>query len=71
MYRPVPAAVPTRIGVKYLPTLKTSRTVDVAPGRSVVGLDANDARSTVTRLRYVEHQSQSRRGRWRFVRRSP
>jgi choline dehydrogenase-like flavoprotein len=61
LYRPVPAAVPTRIGVKYLPTLKTSRAVDVAPGRSVVGLDANDARSTITRLRYVEHQSKAAR----------
>jgi choline dehydrogenase-like flavoprotein len=61
LYRPVPAAVPTRIGVKYLPTLRTSRLVDVAPGRSVIGLDANDGRSAIARLRYVEHQSQAAR----------
>jgi len=61
LYRPVPAAPPTRIGVKYLSTLKGSRYVDVAPGRSVITLDANDARSAVIRIGYVEHQSQARR----------
>jgi GMC oxidoreductase/FAD binding domain len=61
LYRPVPAAIPTRVGVKYLPTLKSSPSVDVAPGRSVIALDANDGRSAVTRLAYVEHQSQATR----------
>jgi choline dehydrogenase-like flavoprotein len=61
LYRPVPAAPPTRVGAKYLSTLKSSKYVDVAPGRSVVSLDANEARSAVTRLGYVEHQSQARR----------
>jgi len=61
LYRPLPAAVPTRVGVKYLSTLKSSRFLDVAPGRSVISLDANAARSSVTRLGYVEHHSQAKR----------
>ncbi len=61
LYRPVPAARPTQVGLKYLPTLKSSRYVDVAPGRSVISVDANEARSAVTRIEYVEHQSQAKR----------
>jgi GMC oxidoreductase/FAD binding domain len=61
LYRPVPAAPPTQVGLKYLPTLKSSRYVDVAPGRSVISVDANEARSAVTRIEYVEHQSQAKR----------
>jgi choline dehydrogenase-like flavoprotein len=61
LYRPVPTALATRVGVKYLPTLRHSPNLDVASGRSVIALDANDARSAVTRIRYVEHQSQATR----------
>jgi GMC oxidoreductase/FAD binding domain len=56
LYRPVPIGAATRFGVKYGETLKRSRQVDVALGRSVVGLDANAPRSAVTAINYVDHQ---------------
>ena len=61
LYRPVPTALAKRFGVSYLATLRHSPNLDVASGRSVIALDANDARSAVTRIRYVEHQSQATR----------
>ncbi len=61
IYRPIAAAPPVRFGSKYLSTLKTSKAVDVATGRSVVGLGANEARSSLTRIDYVEHHSEARR----------
>lgn len=55
LYRPVTTGEPTRFGSKYLATLKSSPGVDVALGRSVVGLDANESRSAVTKVEYVDH----------------
>ena len=54
-YRPVPTENPTRIGRKYLATLKTSPRVDVALGRTLVGIDANASRTAVIALDYVDH----------------
>ena len=54
-YRPVPTENPTRIGRKYLATLQTSPRVDVALGRTLVGIDANASRTAVIALDYVDH----------------
>ncbi len=61
LYRPVPTEAPTRIGRKYLATLQGTNGVDVALGRTVVGLEANAARSVVTSLEYVDHLLEVRR----------
>ena len=61
VYRPVPTQPPTRFSDKFGETLRTSTTVDVALGCSVVGLAANAARSTLTALTLVEHGSGERR----------
>jgi choline dehydrogenase-like flavoprotein len=55
LYRPVPTGEPTRFGSKFLDTLKGRGRVDVALGRSVVGLEATDQRSIVTAIEYVDH----------------
>lgn len=55
IYRPVPTGPATRIGVKYRAALEGRGGVDVALGRSVVALDANDRRSHVTSVTYVDH----------------
>jgi choline dehydrogenase-like flavoprotein len=60
-YRPIPAAAPTRFGVKFLDALRTSSLLHVAGGCTVVGLEANDGRSAVTSLEYVEHAASARR----------
>jgi hypothetical protein len=60
LYRPVPIEAPTRFASKYLATLKRSPSIDVALGCSVVGLDANAARSSLTRLEYVHHVTEAR-----------
>jgi choline dehydrogenase-like flavoprotein len=56
LYRPVPTKAPTRFAEKYGDVLTASRHLDVALGRSVVGLDATESRSAVTTLHYVDHQ---------------
>jgi choline dehydrogenase-like flavoprotein len=61
VYRPIPTAPPTRIGDKYLPDLRESTNLAVAPGRTVVALEANDARSAITTIAYVDHRSDARR----------
>jgi choline dehydrogenase-like flavoprotein len=55
IYRPVPTGPATRIGVKYRAALEGRGGVDVALGRSVVGIDANARRSHLTGLTYVDH----------------
>lgn len=60
-YRPIPIAGPTRFGRKYVDTLRSAGNVDVAVGCSLVRLDANDRRSSVTVLEYVHHPSGVRR----------
>src|SRR5262249_3710581 len=55
VYRPVPAAPPTRFGMKFRDALQGRGGVDVALGRSVVGFDANARRSHVTSIEYVDH----------------
>jgi choline dehydrogenase-like flavoprotein len=55
LYRPVPTGPPTRFAKKYGETLRRSPHVDVALGRSVVGLDATASRSAVTTIHYVDH----------------
>ncbi|MXZ71435.1 MAG: GMC family oxidoreductase [Acidobacteria bacterium] len=47
----------TRFGTKYFETLGTSLMIDVALGTSVVGLDANAARSAVRAVEYFHHAS--------------
>jgi choline dehydrogenase-like flavoprotein len=61
VYRPVPVAAPTRFADKYLAALKSSTLVHLALGRSIVALDANDSRSAVTRIDYVDHGLEARR----------
>src|SRR5690606_35233380 len=60
-YRPIPIAGPTRFGRKYFDTLRSTGGVDVAVGCSVVRLEADDGRSSVTVLEYVHHLSGVRR----------
>lgn len=54
-YRPVSTAAPTRFGQKFGDLLRTSARIDVATGCTVVRLDANASRSTVTRLECFDH----------------
>ena len=58
-YRPVSVDAPTRFGAKYLDTLTSSPLVHVAPGCTVVALDANESRSVVTELAYVQHKREN------------
>ena len=60
-YRPVPIAAPTRFGTRYLEQLRGSAAIDVALGCSVVGLKANESRSSLVGLEYVHHESEVRR----------
>jgi choline dehydrogenase-like flavoprotein len=60
-YRPVPTQPPTRFSDKFGETLRTSTTIDVQLGCSVVDLAANDARSAITALTLVEHGAGARR----------
>lgn len=59
-YRPIPTAIPTRFAEKYGGTLGASAGVDVALGCSVVELHATAARSAVTAVDYVHHDSNVR-----------
>ena len=58
-YRPFSRAgdSPTRFGSKYAETLGASSTIDVALGTSVVGLDADEARSAVRTVECFRHAS--------------
>jgi choline dehydrogenase-like flavoprotein len=58
-YRPVSVEAPTRFGSKYLDAVKNSPLVHVAPGCSVVGLEANGSRTVVTGLAYVQHRREN------------
>jgi choline dehydrogenase-like flavoprotein len=57
VYRPTPTEPPTRFAEKYGETLRTSTNIGVSPGCTVVGLDANAARSAVTHVRYLDARS--------------
>ena len=59
LYRPFSRSGgnPTRFGSKYFETLSTSSMIDVALGTSVVGLDANAARSAVRAVECFHHAS--------------
>ena len=59
VYRPVPTPAPKNFG-SYVATLKASPYIDIALGYSLVGLDANRSRSTVTRLEYLDHRLNTR-----------
>jgi choline dehydrogenase-like flavoprotein len=60
-YRPASIAEPTQFGDKYRETLGGNHGVDVALGRTIVGLHANDARSVLTAIDYVDHTLDFRR----------
>jgi choline dehydrogenase-like flavoprotein len=60
LYRPVPTPRIKNFRADVA-TLQTSDRVDVALGYSVTGLDANGARSTITRVDYFDHRA-GRRG---------
>ncbi len=57
VYRPFSRGAATRFGRKYREALSTSSLVDVAVGRSVIGLDANASRSAVRALTCFRHAS--------------
>ena len=57
VYRPFSRGAATRFGRKYREGLSTSSLVDVAVGRSVIGLDANASRSAVRALTCFRHAS--------------
>jgi choline dehydrogenase-like flavoprotein len=56
LYKPVPTGPPMRVASKYLEVLKASRQIDVVLGTSVVGFDATESRSSLTRLAFFDHQ---------------
>ena len=58
-YRPVPTPTPKNFAGD-IATLKASPLVDIALGYSVVGLDADRSRSTVTRVEYLDHRLNTR-----------
>lgn len=58
-YRPVPTPVPKNFA-SSMATLKASPHVDIALGHSVVGLDADRSRSTVTKLEFLDHRLNTR-----------
>jgi hypothetical protein len=60
-FRPFSLRTPTRFRARYSEQLRESPLIDVALGVTAVGLDANDGRSAVTRLRYFHHASKSER----------
>ena len=55
-YRPFVITPPLRFGERYGPQVAESPRIDLLPGCSVVGLDANDGRSAVTAIDYYDHQ---------------
>jgi choline dehydrogenase-like flavoprotein len=57
VYRPAPTAAPVRFADRFAPQLRQSTTIDVALGHSVVELAATDARSALTALTVVRHDS--------------
>jgi choline dehydrogenase-like flavoprotein len=61
IYRPIPTATPTHFGRKFQSAMQTHPRLGVATGATVVGLDANEARSTVTRIEYLDHRTGARR----------
>ena len=56
-YRPFSVKTPTRLREKYGDLLSQSANLHVALGCTAVGLDADESRSTVTRLRYFRHEA--------------
>ncbi|MXY23771.1 MAG: GMC family oxidoreductase [Acidobacteria bacterium] len=58
-YRPFSRSggTPTRFGSKYFETLRTSSSIDVALGTSVIRLDANEARTAVRAVECFHHAS--------------
>jgi choline dehydrogenase-like flavoprotein len=60
VYRPVPTAAPVRFADRYGPELARSTLIDVALGHSVVDLAATEARSALTALTLVRHDSGQR-----------
>ena len=57
VYRPFSVKTPTRLREKYAEVLRQSTNLHVALGCTAVGIDANDSRTAVTRLRYFRHES--------------
>jgi choline dehydrogenase-like flavoprotein len=57
VYRPFSVKTPTRLREKYADVLRQSASIHVALGCTAVGVDANDARTAVSRLRYFRHDS--------------
>ena len=57
VYRPFSVKTPTRLREKYADTLRTSPHLHVALGCTAVGIDANESRTAVTRLRYFRHET--------------
>jgi len=55
IYHPFSVHTPTRFGEKYRGVLTASRQIDVAAGFSIVSLDANAARSSLTMLHAFDH----------------
>jgi choline dehydrogenase-like flavoprotein len=61
MYRPFSLKTPTRLREKYGDALRQSSRIHVALGYTVVGLDANESRSALTRVRYFQHAERAER----------
>ena len=61
VFRPLSLARATQFGEKYRELLSTSSLIDVALGCTVVGIEANDGRSLVTRLQYFHHPTATER----------
>ena len=55
VYHPFSIQTPTRFGEKYRKSLTASKTIDVALGHSIVSLDANRGRSSITTLKAFDH----------------
>jgi choline dehydrogenase-like flavoprotein len=61
VFRPFSIKTPTRLREKYDELLRQSPAIHVALGCTAVGIEANDARSAVTRLRYFRHDTGDQR----------
>jgi choline dehydrogenase-like flavoprotein len=61
VFRPFSIKTPTRFRSKYAELLRDSTDIDVALGVTAAGIDANEGRSVVTRLRYFHHSSRTER----------
>jgi choline dehydrogenase-like flavoprotein len=60
VYRPVPTQPPTRFSEKFGEALRTSASIDVLLGHSVVDLAATPARSAITGVTLAEHGTGAR-----------